>query len=359
MNTKTVFPILVVVVVVLGVGLAYVLVTPRTAGPTSTQTTTQITTQTTTATQPVSVRMSPTPWSTFASLYDTFDEVKDIWEGIEAKYNVSFTWSWTEEDVSTFFYGGSDVVFVGPLEAAEIRFNRGLDVYVLSNTLWNEDALVVRGDATYTSVTDMVGQKLANFGFDSGAYKYAEVLWAHEYGIDASTDFEWIVPSPDVAVELTRTGDVEGAIVYGGPWAIGLADYGMKLLYGPYTEELKRLTGEYGAAIEAMVIRKDIVDAHPEVAKALVDGWIQLYEFMLQDPDYYYQKFLEVSYGLTTQAQLDAFIEYQPFELHIVEAGPLTDGQIASDMQLLTWAYELGLLDQMPTEDLFYRVTLP
>jgi len=343
MNTKTVIALLVVIAAVLGVSLAFVIIN-----------------QPVTPAAPATVvRVAPTPWSTFASMYDTFDEVKNMWKGIEAKYNVSFSWTWTEEDVSTFFYGGSDVACIGPLEAAEIKFNRGLDVYVISNTLWNEDALVVNGDAPYTSVRDLVGKKLANFGYDSGAYKYAEVLWAHEYGIDAGTDFEWIVAPPDVCVELVRKGEVEGALVYGGPWAVGIADYGMKLLYGPYTEELKRLTGNYGAAIESLVVRKDLVVAHPEVAKALVDGWIQLYNFMAKDVDFYYRKFLEVSYGLTTQAQQDAFIKIQPFEKHIVEAGPLTDGQINSDMQLLTWAFEHGILEKAPTEDLFYKVSLP
>jgi len=337
-----VIAILVVVIVVLGISLVYVLVTPRAGGPTA---------------APTVVRMGISPWSSLSSMRKLYPEISDMWDSLETKYNIKWDWIITEEDASTLFYGGSDFAVLGPLETAEMVFNRGFQAYNFGNIVWNEDACVVRGDSPYQKVTDLLGKKLANFGYDSGAYKYAETLWAHEYGIDASEDFEWVVAPPDVCIELLNKGEVEAALVYGGPWAVGLHDYGMRLLYGPYTEEAKRLLGRPAAAIEGMMIRKDLADAHPEVPKAILEAWTNIYNFMAKDPIGIYDAFLGESYGLNPE-QAATFRSIYPFEKHMAKPEPLTDAQIAADMQIIQWAYQHGIIENPPSDNIFLKVQM-
>jgi ABC-type nitrate/sulfonate/bicarbonate transport system substrate-binding protein len=307
---------------------------------------------------PVKVRMGITPWSALASMYQTYAEVRGMWAAAGTKYNVEFEWSWPEEDVANLFYGSVDVIAVGPLEAAELKYNRGFDTYDFGIIHWNEDALIVRGDSPYQNVTDLKGKKLAHFGWDSGAVKYAEVLWKQQYGIDFEKDFEWVVAAPDVCVELLNNKEVEAALVYGGPWTYGVVNYGMRILYGPYTKEYIKLTGHPGLSIESFVTEKTMLDKHPEVARAVNEAWTGTYNYFMQNLNSStWSTYMDVSYGLNTTEEQAKFREIYPPEQYFPAPGPLTQEIIDSEYLSLTWAFQNGLLDQQPQKDLFFTYT--
>jgi len=302
------------------------------------------------AKSPTQVRMGITPYSMYSAMIQNFQEVRDKWTAAETKYNVKFTWAWPEEDVTTFFYGGVDVIAVGALEAAEMKYNRDYETYVFGILNWNEDVFIVRGNSTYQSLNDLKGKKLAHFGWDSGAVKFAELLVKKDFNLNLTTDFEWVVAPPDVCVELLNNGDVEAALVYSTPWTYGVAHYGMRILYGPFTETWKALTGDRGLANEGLVTTKQMLDNHPEVAKAIIEGCSATRDFFIANTTRGYQYY----HGSYSPEQKAAFNAIYPPDVYFPIPGPLTQGIIDSEFQSLTMAYELGLLDKQPTKDIFF-----
>ena len=151
--------------------------------------------------------------------------------------------------------------------------------------MWN-GVIVRAADASkYQTIKDLEGKKLGIPGFGTGTWAAFTVLAKSQYGIDdAKTAFQVVTADPGALLGLLEKGEIDGALEFASQTLTGFAQADKFKTIFSFTQEWQQAHNQ-PMLISGLAARTDWLDAHPDLAKAIVQGTQKALDWMKQHPD--------------------------------------------------------------------------
>ena len=170
-------------------------------------------------------------------------------------------------EVEALFSGDIDIGYIGPVPAISANVKSNGDVVVLSGASQGGAVLVKRKDAGIETMADLAGKTVAIPQIGNTQHLcLLELL--NEHGLKTVTEGGDVtvtaVSNADVGNMMER-GDIDAALVP-EPWGATLLEQGAELLLD-YDEIY--MEGTYDVAV--VVVRKDFLEANPELVEAFLE----------------------------------------------------------------------------------------
>ena len=170
-------------------------------------------------------------------------------------------------EVEALFAGDIDIVYIGPVPAISANVKSQGDVVILSGATKGGAVLVTGKDSGIGSVEELAGKTVAIPQIGNTQHLcLLELL--NEHGLKTVTEGGDVtvtaVSNADVGNMMER-GDIDAALVP-EPWGATLLEQGAELLLD-YDEIY--MEGTYDVAV--VVVRKDFLEANPELVEAFLE----------------------------------------------------------------------------------------
>lgn len=174
-----------------------------------------------------------------------------------------------------------DIGYVGPGPAIN-RYLQGGDLVVISNASIGENVLVLRNDIPYNSLADLDGKIIATA---STGCTHDLLLRKMLQDVDMAVEenggrVQRIAQKPSTNLAMLDQGQIDGALV-SEPWASLMEGEGVGRVVIEATEV--PWEGKMPAAI--LVVRKDFLEAHPEVVDQFIKAHEKSVDFINQNKD--------------------------------------------------------------------------
>jgi ABC-type nitrate/sulfonate/bicarbonate transport system substrate-binding protein len=204
-------------------------------------------------------------------------------EGFFEKQGLNVDIRITQEDEPPFLAGQTPISSVSAWDCAEYIIE-GEDVMICGTGGGTRffNGIAVRPDSPYQSVQDLVGQKLGNPGFGTGAWAAFEGLSKYAWNIDAQNDFDNVTASPGALLGLLETGEIEGALLFSGQTVAAQAT-GFRLIFS-FSEAWEELTGQ-PLLITAWVARTTWLQDNIETMRKINAAMDEAVDWMARYPD--------------------------------------------------------------------------
>jgi len=206
-------------------------------------------------------------------------------EGFFAEQGLSIDVRPTFEDEPPFLAGQTPISGTGSWETAEYRME-GEDVMFFGTAgcirFFNGIAIRAEDSGKYKSAQDLMGQKLGNPGFGTGAWGAFTGLAKTAWGIDTETAYENVTASPGALLGLLEKGEIEGALLFSGQTMTAVA-IGLPLVFR-FDEAWEEKTGQ-PLLIVGNVARTAWLKENVDVARKLQIALDKAVAWMAQYPD--------------------------------------------------------------------------
>lgn len=151
----------------------------------------------------------------------------------------------------------------------------GIDTQIIAYSGLNNGAsLVVGKDATYDSLEDMKGKKIAT---QRGAFMHRTLQYMLNDVSLKERDIEFVNANAQDSAELLVTGNVDGAVV-GGVTLTRLVEQGFKVICD-YREHPEWTAGSY------VIARTEYIEENPDIILAFVRALVKAKELCEQEKD--------------------------------------------------------------------------
>lgn len=225
------------------------------------------------------------PTVTFLAASDLPVQVA-IDQGLYKGVNVEFKQVGEEQESSLFIGGDAELGSMSPWAMAKF-VAEGEDIRLLTTagaTNLINGVLVRSEDAgKYKTIEDLKGKKLGIPGFGSDTWLAFATMVKQLYGVDAKKSFKTVTADPGAELGLLGTGQIDGALLFSGQTATGMAQSKFKLIFS-FTQEWQKQTGQPLVA-DALVAKGKWAKDHPDLVKAVVAGNNAAVQWMRQHPD--------------------------------------------------------------------------
>lgn len=172
--------------------------------------------------------------------------------------------------------GQIDIGYVGPGPAIN-RYLQGGDVVLIANASIGENALVVRSDIAYNSVKDLEGKIIgtASTGCTHDLLLRKMLEEANMAVEENGGRVKRIAQKPATSLALLEQKQIDGALV-SEPWASLMEAEGV----GRVVVEARDLPWQGRLAATVLVVRKDFLEAYPELVEEFIRAHERSIEFI-------------------------------------------------------------------------------
>ena len=206
----------------------------------------------------------------------------------------------------------------------------------------------VRNDAPYQSLLDLRGEETANIPETTAMYLYTDALLGLQ-GVDYASELNVTTGPVPVVVELFERGDVELLIVPDPPATSLLASGEYRLIWDVDVEMRKLL--DFEPKQNCIASRKGWIDENPERARGVAQMWIDVLNYVYEHPESIEGHAADI--GLTSPEEIETAKEvfggyYGP--------SAWNDDVVANFQANVEWLLEVGILEELPDEELFVNL---
>lgn len=207
-------------------------------------------------------------------------------EGLYENLNVDYTQVGYGESAPLFLASDDPIGFESPWEVARFRSEgENISYFGTAGALnfWNGVIIRAEDTATYSSVDDLVGQKLGHPGFGTGTWQAFEIIMKSVNDIDARADFELVQADPGALLGLLETGEIDAALNFAGQSATAMASDDFELL-SSFTQEWMDAEG-HPLIINGTIGRRDWLEENPDIACRFLEGTDRGLQWMKDHPE--------------------------------------------------------------------------
>jgi ABC-type nitrate/sulfonate/bicarbonate transport system substrate-binding protein len=232
-----------------------------------------------------------------------------------------------------------------PITAA-IANNAGKNITIFAPALWNNMSGIVPVNSKVTSLSDLVGKKIALLAKLSGVYTSTQVI-AAERGLDFEKQFNIVTGPPPAVSAFLQRGDVDAAIQIEPIVSSMLLSKKYKLFLEA-NQVWKRLTGD-DMMLGCLAADEKWLDANRDVAKRLVAAVLEAGQTIRSDLKVFDE------YATTLRLKTPEEIEFAKHRLPSFYPSEWTERSLANVNRLVSRAVELGIVKK-PRRDFIVRL---
>jgi ABC-type nitrate/sulfonate/bicarbonate transport system substrate-binding protein len=213
-----------------------------------------------------------------------------------------------DASVQFLLQGESDVSFDGdPVTAALLR-SQGNEISTFYPLVVQDATMVVRGDAAYENVNDLVGQNVGHDGLESGTMTAAQIMLNEFEDISIEEDFDLQLTEEAALIRLVERGDLEATFLGQPEVLIAEMDFGLKPVWGPAWEVWRDERGGAAWNITLMAYESWLRE-NPELARAVTAAWDCAYEWIKEDTSRLTEDPFPELLGIDNPEVLEAFAQ--------------------------------------------------
>lgn len=258
-------------------------------------------------------------------------------------------------DASTQFLlqGESDVSFDGdPVTSALLR-TQGHDISTFYPLVVQDATMVTRGDASYETVQDLIGQSVGHDGLESGTMTAAQILLNEFEDIDIAEDFDLQLTEEAALIRLVERGDLEATFLGQPELLIAEIDFGLKTVWGPAWQVWQDERG--GATWNiTMMASEQWLRENPELAAGVTAAWDDAHEWIKEDTDRLTQDPFPELLGIENPEVMQAFADLIGEQDYFVNSW--TEEDVEAARAFNEFAAEEGTIIQEAPEEAILRL---
>lgn len=232
--------------------------------------------------------------------------------------------------------GSLDMMTMGYNNTATALARDGADYQYVAGVSEGGTRILVREDLDIESWEDIAGLSV---GTAQGSTQYQQLVLAmRANGLDIDTDVDYtnIGGAPDMSLALSR-GDVDLVSTW-EPSASEAIEQGMGKEVPAISESIYEDSFRLNSGL---AVRTGFSEEHPEAVQAVVDAYVEAYEKVSSDEDWWREQFSELASGTP-----------EGFDLALENLTPTVNLEQEQVEQLAAQLFEAGLIDQDVTEQM-------
>jgi NitT/TauT family transport system substrate-binding protein len=253
-----------------------------------------------------------------------------------------------DASVQFMLQGNSDVSFDCDLVTPALLRTQGFDISTFYPLVTQDAEMVVRGDSSYTTPEDLIGQPVGHDGLESGTMTTAQIMLDAFHDIQIEEDYDLQFTEEAALIRLLARGDLE-AIYLGQPEIlISHINNGTKSAWGPAYQEWVDERGGRIWNITLCAYEEWLVE-NPDLARAVMAAWDDALAWINEDPSRLTEAPFPELFGIENPEVLEAFADLVATSEYFTNSW--TEDDIKAGRDFLQLAAEIGTIIQEVPEN--------